>query len=285
MDLFVSNDEAIKKNRIFVEAQNKIQSFIYTGTISTSQFDAFRQGIELTQQRYYDAGTAKIFAGEPGHVINRDYVGDSFIFRDKDIFFKEIDTFSTNAYINAQDNIDSLNIFYSDHTWPVVTNDCDLATLYDFDGIIEPLTIRDVVTFRSNDLLSNIHSVKGNALCGCVDVYGMTSDVSACDFFKHNNNNSFVDSSNVVELNTYDVFVNLNKVSTLPFQDVEIQKNIPINEIDSNIQNVLNTMTSSSFYTNNDYIRYDQISMATGFIYDIVTDVGTDSLAFGGLTY
>ena len=48
---------------------------VYINTIdlqmNTSVTDPYRQGVEITQQKYYDAGFVKIFAGEPGHVIRK----------------------------------------------------------------------------------------------------------------------------------------------------------------------------------------------------------------------
>lgn len=292
MDLFITNDEAISLNRTFSETsriKNIHQTTTLSSSISTTMIDGYRQGVEITSQKHFDAGLVKIHAGEVGHVMNRDYIGDTFVFRDSDVFYKEIDLFTKEKYIQSQDNLDALNIFFTDHTWPIVTSDCDLATLYQFDGIIEPLIIRDCITFKSLETLGNVfHSIKGQTLPGNIDLNNRTSDVVSCDYFNHNNLNPFVDSSDfVVNLETNDaLYVNTSVVNLKPFEDIEIRKNIPFTNInDAEIANVLNVDSTSSYYTNNDYVKYNQTTAATGFVYDSVSGIGTDSLAFGGRIY
>lgn len=50
-------------------------TFRNTSSIDTSQIDAYRQGVEITLFKHFDAGTVKIHAGEPGHVLRRNHFG------------------------------------------------------------------------------------------------------------------------------------------------------------------------------------------------------------------
>jgi hypothetical protein len=49
----------------------------FTKSIDTTAIDAFRQGVEITNTKFYDAGIVKIHAGEPGHVLTRTTVGEN----------------------------------------------------------------------------------------------------------------------------------------------------------------------------------------------------------------
>src|SRR5436189_207554 len=79
---------------------------------------AFTQGVEITQQAHYDAGTVKIWSGEPQHRHSPSVFG-----QDKTFFgvprFEEADRFDPVRYIESQDALSP--IFDSLLTFPIVS--------------------------------------------------------------------------------------------------------------------------------------------------------------------
>lgn len=56
-------------------------STINTSSIDTSAIDAYRQGVEVTQMKHFDAGFCKITSGEPGHVLKQTDFGNARVRR------------------------------------------------------------------------------------------------------------------------------------------------------------------------------------------------------------
>lgn len=132
-----------------------------SNSIDTSAIDPFRQGVELTQPKYFQQGIAKIWSGNDGHEINVIDIGqrDDDIYADQD-FYLEVAPFDpvlylTDYYLTQVIVVDS----------PVNTNENG------FDGIIEPLSIRRVVSFTSIDAPFEAHSVKGSLERGNYDPF------------------------------------------------------------------------------------------------------------------
>ena len=69
---------------------------------------------------------------------------------------------------------------------------------------------------------------------------------------------------------------------TEAFDDTRYARNVPppASE-DASLLSVMSMMTGST----DNYIRYDEVSATCGWYYDNNMSVGTDSLAFGGMTY
>jgi len=71
-------------------------------------------------------------------------------------------------------------------------------------------------------------------------------------------------------------------VASAPFADVRYVRNVPAPATEStSMLNVMSLMTGST----DNYVSYDEVSATCGWYYDNNTSVGTDSLAFGGMTY
>src|SRR3990167_5763282 len=75
---------------------------VNTSSIDMSAIDPYRQGVEITQLKHFDAGTFKIHSGEPGHRILRNRFGMDKNFRPEPVF-QELDYFSPLSFIRAQD--------------------------------------------------------------------------------------------------------------------------------------------------------------------------------------
>jgi len=131
-------------------------------------------------QSQYDAGFVKIWSGEPGHrmaVLN--YGQDKNFFPDPG--FADVDLFNPLTFIESQS--DSSPLWSSLFTFPIITGDNDQLENFNFNGIIEPLSIRPVASFFSIDVPFEAHSVKGLFGSGNDDNLNGSDDVvSVYDF-------------------------------------------------------------------------------------------------------
>jgi hypothetical protein len=284
MNFFISNYEATTLNHQFNESPVLIKktSSVFSGSINTNQIDQYRQGVEITTQKHFDLGICKVHAGEIGHVLRHEYLNDDPIFRHDKSAFTEIDTFNPIEYIKIQDNIDQYSLYTQNHTWPIVTKDSNLSLLYDLNGIIEIFDIRDIINFKHEPF----HTVRGSIEFGLFNLYLGSSEIVTQEYFKHNENPAFFDSSENNQLDNIPV-VNTEITNVLPFVEQQLTKDFPNSLVISvDMINALNkTLTTSSYKTCDSYIEYNKISATTGFIYDSVQGLGTDSLAFGGFTF
>jgi len=285
MNFFISNYEATSLNQQFNESPVSIKktSNVFTSSINTNQIDQYRQGVEITTQKHFDLGTFKVHAGEVGHVLRREYLNDDPVFRYDQTSFLEIDTFNPVEYVKTQDDINQYSLYIQNHTWPIVTKDCDLSLLYDLNGIIEILDIRDLINFKHEPF----HTIRGSIEFGSFNLFLGSSEITTHEYFKHNKNPAFFDSSENNQLDNIPV-INSETAHLLPFIDQRLTKDFPNSISTSNdMINALNQILTitSSYKTCNSYIEYNQISATTGFVYGDVQGLGIDSIAFGDYTF
>jgi len=260
--------------------------------IDTSEIDGYRQGVELTQQKHFDAGLAKIHAGEPGHVLRRNRYGMDKNFR-TDAAFEELDYFDPVDFIRAQDV--SSPLFSSVITFPIITSDNDQIENYVFDGVIEPLTIRSKASFFSIEVPFESHDVKGAVMGGNTDTTFASDQVQTVYLYDLKQQIGFLDqyadgvtfpgqvsgshnaSSNVG-------FFLHEKPQLSPFVDVRYPRNAPLaTNYDSAMSAALSLMTGSTdSYIN---LAIGKRSATSGWDYDTNSGVGTDSLSFGGMVH
>jgi hypothetical protein len=103
--------------------------------IDTTAIDGWRQGVELTLWKHFDAGTVKIRSGEPGHrnvVLNygKDNVDE---FRNINSYYT--DTNNNNVALSIIGNV-------SVHSHPVMVRETGDGTTNQTAGILEPLNKR-----------------------------------------------------------------------------------------------------------------------------------------------
>lgn len=248
-----------------------------TSSINTVDVDAYRQGVELTSMKHYDAGSFKIFAGEIGHQIKQTTYGNQKNFREDSKFFSDIARFNPVDFINLEVSFKQV---YSN--WPIVVDDYNAESSFDMNGIAEPLTIRSAVMFNNLEHPFNYHSVKGTLMLGNESPFNNVDLVSPISTFdirvKHS---EFYDDG---------YFDNYDAVTT-PFNDIQLTKDFLLSSsVSVDIYNALSQTyvsgtTNMNYTTSDQYIHYNEISATTGFIFDDVQGVGTDSITFGGLVY
>jgi hypothetical protein len=271
-----------------------VASMINTSSIDTSQIATYKQGVELRHQSDWDAGVCKIHAGEPGHVIPKRTFGQGITYRENIAEFEDVAPFDPTQYIALQssDVYDPANLSPTKFAaWPVVLPDNDGAP-DDFDGVIEPLSIRNVASFSSIDSPFEAHAVYGEVCGGTANIRKATPQILSLDYFNpHPTPISFIDTADNLGNTVIVGYVNDDQTSLLPFTDQRLPRGVPLSQTNDSQMNValnlqdIDNATGHVAYSTDSYVRYNQVSAPCGFVYDSVQGVGTDSIAFGGLTY
>jgi len=298
---FFRNSNVI--DRVFFDEGPKIQfikqvyvegEFHNTSSISTIDIDGYRQGVELTLQKHFDAGTVKIHAGEPGHMLRKTNFGMGETTYSK-IPFEEVDYFDPRNFISLQENDPA---FYRNiNASPIITNDNNSIENYIFDGAIEPFSIRSRVAFFSVDAPYEMHEIKGTVMNGNSDDFGgsdtiqnvFVNDVSgryeSGPFKDHNIDMvSFARNRQTISFIGASVgFFNSEKSKIIKFVDKRYVRNTVSDQTyDPDMTAALSLMSGSS----DNYVNttINEMAATAGWLYDNSV-AGTDSLAFGGMTY
>lgn len=241
----------------------------FVGSIDTSASDPYVQGVEITRQDQYDAGIAKIWSGNPGHILKPNSFGmgkgfDRPRFDDSSIRNKALQSgvVTCDQYV----------------TLPISTGDNDQLENFSFNGIIEPLSIRAVAGFFSTYKPIEAHSIKGSFVSGNSSQFNESDVVVTVVTFEPKQHiNSYVDKTARLATRT-----NRSKLTVLlPFSDARLVRNtLPGSHTSDTMLEAMSLMTGST----GNYISYNQRSATSGWYYDNNAS-GTDSLVFGGMTY
>jgi hypothetical protein len=259
-------DEKIKSSTV--------QNYVLTGSMDTSAIDPYRQGVELTRIKHFDAGSAvKIHAGEPGHILKKNLYGVDKNFL-KQNYYSDLDYFDPVEYILYQESV----------TYPIITHDTDETENYNFNGVIEPLTIRAVAALFSIDVPFEAHSVKGMMMDGNQETAMATSRIQTV-FTKKENHRlpawlDLVDMMGTAKKIPTIAFFNDEKTFLNPFNDVSTKVQLSIN-----LSEAMNSAVLKMNPQTENYVAENEISATYGWTYDDVWSKGTDSIAFGGLGY
>lgn len=248
--------------------------YVLTGSIDTKLIDGFRQGVEITQYSHFYAGNSiRIHAGEPGHVIRKNFYGADRNFLRQN-YFQETEYYNALKYINCEQTI----------TYPIVTHDSDETENYNFNGAIEPLTIRAVAALYSIDVPFEAHSIKGMLMDGNSDITTASSRIVNTKLKTENHKIQpwldLIDMMGTAKKVPTMMYFNDDKTFINPFNDssnkVQLSSNLPLDMLDEALKLVGST---------ENYISENEISATCGWMYDDITRTGTDSIAFGGFGY
>jgi hypothetical protein len=260
-------DEKIKSSTV--------NEYVLTGSMDTAALDPYRQGVELTRLKHFDAGASvKIHAGEPGHVLRKNLYGTDRNFL-KQNYYQDLDYFDPIEYIKS----DQVLV-----TYPIITHDSDETENYNFNGVIEPLTIRAVAALFSIDVPFEAHAVKGMMMDGNSDITTSNSRILTVDDKTTNHKITpwldLIDMIGTVKKIPTMAFFNDDKTYINPFNDGSIKVQLSTN-MSSEMSHALLQMNPMT----EDYVPNGKISATSGWTYDDVTLKGTDSIAFGGFGY
>jgi hypothetical protein len=256
-----------------------VASLSLSGTMDTSAIDGWRQGVELTQQKHFDAGTVKIWAGEPGHTLRQTRFG-----MDKNLGFgpkfQDADRFNPVTYIAIQDHANNYSLLNDVMTFPIITSDNDQSSERIADGIIEPLTIRAKAAFFSIDSPFESHEIKGAVMGGNLDMTKASSLITSLDYFNVKYKRvPYIDNVNMFGSSSTGAQFDPTKSVLLPFADTRMVRNvIPSTTYNSDLTSALTLMTGST----DNYVTPNKVSSTNGWNFDNNVNIGTDSIAFGG---
>jgi hypothetical protein len=298
---------------------------------ASSSIDAYKNGVEITQDKHWTAGLAKISAGTPGHLY------ESFRYGIVDIdVFETLSVANTSSYDNGasprnfltSDLIDNNFLDNSGnqrriltsqkptsrfteittfdpvmfvesggdpdlYTYPIVTKDANQAENYILNGIIEPLTIRPIISNFSINFPFEPHATRGEFGNGNVDHRFASDSVTSIDYFtpKSNNRSAFLDAvdrmgvaSDTAVSASLGVFLGyflLDENYVPPFEDVVSPRGEKYNAAHGDQL----TQALSSFKPQSEtYVSNSQKSSVCGFVYD-ANPTGVDSVAYGDISF
>ena len=262
------------------------------GNLSSSY--PYVQGVEMTKQSMYDKGLVKIWSGDTTHILKQCIFGQSKNYslfppftvsgsaRVQTQYFQDADRFNPQLFLQSQEF--ATTIFEPLLTFPIIIGDNDQLENYNLNGIIEPFPIRSVVGFFSTYAPTEPRGIRGELSDGNDNQLGGTDSILTVDYFDPTHGITpyldMIDIINGLPLNGYFQY---EFTPVLPWADTRYTRNtIDLNDdMDAVLVAALSLMTGST----GGYINFDQRSATCGWSYDNSTAIGTDSLAFGGMTY
>jgi len=276
--------------------RQSLHAYIVSGTLR--QADQFRNGIEISSNTIWSSGLVKMWSGDPGHIIKspNSYGVVNLDIVDSDSF-KEIDTFNPVEFIKAQADEAVFYHYQLAFTYPIVTSDVNQRENSIFNGIIEAMPIREIISFFSINVPFEPRGVVGDFGGGNYRrLSNSTDQVLTVEEFNPSirNKTPYADLLDDVTVTKKDAYGNSYKVHlgyTMGYFSQDYNKTTPfVDEV--NPRDHTNTGTYAedmisvirNMPPKDNYVREKQRASTSGFVYDS-TIRGTDSLAFGGLTY
>jgi len=255
----------------------------------TREIDRFRQGTEIRNGKQWSAGTIKILAGTPGHLIKPQPIGLNEL---NDLsgknYFQELDLFNSLDFIRNQTGKLTENTI----TFPIVVSDANQRENDILNGIIEPFPIRTVISRFSINYPFEPYGISATLQSGNEKLRDRTDQVVSITTYdpSYVNNNAFTDSGNQFIMEKSDgTFVELGP--TLAFEPADVNNIKPFNdEIPPAGDYYLSTRNYSTEFLEiikqmpkqgETYLKSNEISGRTGFVYDNTTQI-VDSIVYGG---
>jgi hypothetical protein len=242
--------------------------------IDTSAFDAWRQGVELTQEKFYANGSiVKIHSGESNSVMATLNYGAAVITITSDASYTDINQYDVIEHISTND------INYA----PPPFND-DISLISE-SGVVEPITIRNVVTFASLYGKYEPHAVRGNVESGNHNLYN-NSDVQVFEYER---------KEQQARLPYTDYTVTIGNLKLEAFESVPIVNDVPPYDDSQSPSAVFSnakddpTLRDYAWYSldpaSDTYVPNNKTSCTKGYSWLTFDGSNVDSLAFGNLRH
>ena len=270
----------------FIETKTVRDSQPVSGGIDTSQIDDLRQGVEIrTSKHQFSSGQPKVWAGRTDHVHEELNFGQKRS-SNSTISFEDVDRLDAALYLRANGRL----------SLPLTIDDSTSLDDSVYDGTIEPLTIRRIVSFDTIDYPGDPHEVKATLMLANNDAYGNANIVSQTEEYLFTGSHSpyfdGVDSFGNASLNVTGNILLLGLTSHVltklgPFDDL---KTIDTSGSFFNSGNLYYRprttpmIISSGAVNDNGLFKLGTRSKRAGFATDgnRLTPAGTDSIAFIG---
>jgi hypothetical protein len=160
-DNFFLDPASVDDSRAFNEGPPVIINVTtFTESIDTSAVDAFRQGVEITNAKFYDAGVIKIHAGDPGHVLVKTTHGENAAYEHNATFNDHFDV-EPKTYVAMQKQTTNHQAKSPALSVPNQTLPVGFLSNYLSDGIIDPLAARSKKKQLSLDVDDDPNGVRG----------------------------------------------------------------------------------------------------------------------------
>lgn len=251
-----------------------------TGTLSssmgTSLIDPFRQGVEIQTWKHWTQGLVKIHAGEPGHIVRPENYGlrnTSLI----DRVFEDKSGFDPQLFLSASGFTHQTTYLFD--SIPPVQLDRPAAIRLLFDGVLDVLDIRNVKSCFNSDIPTEARGVRGAVMAGNLDeesrsdvVTSFIAPVLSSSMIGFKDDPSIFSNRWPNNRRVRDVASVTTFIDRSTFRDEDEAPS------DTQIATVLGAASGSG-----DFIPAGYRASTAGWVYD--DGVGTDSIAFGGLTY
>lgn len=280
-DDIVNNSDSYLTSSTSIDSsgnQRKILSSTNDYLISSS-IDAYRNGVEITQEKHWTAGTAKITAGTPGHI----YESLRYGYADLDIqspdSYYEVNVFDPVSFVESGENF----------TYPIITSNSNESENYVLNGIIEPFPIRSVISQFSINFPFEPHSTKAEFGCGNTDSHFSSDQVLSVDYSlpTRQNKTPFLDAVDLMGISTGDGsgvvigpsigYISSDKNVVPFFEDIVYSRGEKYSSTySSDFVDALNQLPAGG----TTYITSKEKSATCGTDYD-QTIRGTESIAFG----
>jgi hypothetical protein len=256
--------------------------FTTTSSINTTASNGYRQGVELTVMKHFDAGTVKIHAGEAGHFVKQNAVGLRVIPYTDRVFTDSAElrasslvglTTTTSRQVTAQPYLGTPNSRTDSLTVDRIL----------YDGVLDPLSIRRRSSMITSNTPLDPRGVHGEFGGGRLDESGGACQIVTVHPINHNSTRPFFDAVELLDRRWPASGSILTRATGSSFVDARLLRNVATASITypDEMVSALSLMTGST----ENYVSNNQRSATSGWDYDNTTFVGTDSLSFGGMTY
>lgn len=257
--------------------------------LASGSVDAYKNGIEITQEKHWTAGMVKITAGTPGHLYEPTLYGVPPIsIVDPDKYF-EIDVFDPIKFVELGGDPDLFE-------FPIITSDSNQLENFILNGIIEPFPIRPVISNFSINFPFEPHSTRGEYGNGNTHRMWGSDEVLTVDYYEPGRPDisPFLDAgesitidgpTGPINLGLSQGYLSMDRKAMAPFEDVIYQRDTPpSSSYGADMLTALLAMPSGSGRMGSSYVTWKQKAATSGFVYDDAV-AGTDSIAFGGRLY
>lgn len=247
-------------------------SFSFATGTDTTNFDVYRQGIELLLPKHYFQGIAKIHSAEENHEVKQNIFGQ----------VENIDEISNPFYEENENltpaNIIAFNVFSGSSTTFFRNIDRRLIA---YNGILEPLVIRDKLTNHSIEAPYFAHDIKASLEDGNIDFLSSNGRIISVFSIKEASSLPYLDS---VDVSLGQVApagnISTDLVYSVPHKDNKQSTGI---KISTNMDATMVAAMNSMLPYDDSYISSEQTTMTSGFVYDFGRSAA-DSIAFGGMS-
>jgi len=258
--------------------------------LSGSTVDTYKQGVEITQEKHWTTGLAKISAGTPGHLydLNRYGITDASLILEEN-YYTELEVFNPVHFVETG------GIYDSPARYPLfIKSDFNQPEKLLLDGAIEPFVIRTSVSNFTPSIPFEPRSFKGQFGNGNTNWRFSSDQVVSVDYRLIRKNRAwYMDDYGTIDFGegvSVDPLGNASIIGCTnqeenyfpSFSDDKVKPRG--SSLSSNYGAQLSSAILDLPAGGTTYVSEDEVSSTCGYTYDNAF-LGTDSIAYGGMLY